>query len=523
MQLSNADHSSSPPQIDIPEVYNAAADLLLRHGARAGKAAYIDALSGASLSYSQLNEQSHRFAQGLLKLGLRQEDRVLLCMHDSLLWPVAFLGCILAGVVPVAVNTLLTSQDYAFMLQDSRARALLVSKALWPVFAPVADQCPHLQHILADAADTTQGCVDIAELIQHNPPLVQAAHTLADDVCCWLYSSGSTGSPKGTVHLHSHIIQTAELYGRAVLGLREDDVVFSAAKLFFAYGLGNALSFPLAIGATTVLLGTRPTPADVFNVLQTHQPTVFYGVPTLFAGLLAHESRPTSDQLNLRACTSAGEALPAEIGHKWQSEYGVEILDGIGSTEMLHIFLSNKPGRVRYGTTGEAVPGYRLRLINDDGHECADGELGELQINGPSAAIMYWNNREKTKHTFAGEWTRSGDKYSRDAHGYYTYGGRSDDMLKVGGIYVSPFEVEASLMTHASVLEAAVVGQADEEGLIKPKAYVVLKAGQSASSADLQAHVKNHLAPFKYPRWVEFLPELPKTATGKIQRFKLRS
>jgi benzoate-CoA ligase len=323
--------------------------------------------------------------------------------------------------------------------------------------------------------------------------------------------------------LHSHIIQTAELYGRAVLGLREDDVVFSAAKLFFAYGLGNALSFPLAIGATTVLLGTRPTPADVFHVLQSHQPTVFYGVPTLFAGLLAHESRPTSDQLNMRVCTSAGEALPAEIGNKWQSEYGVEILDGIGSTEMLHIFLSNKPGRVRYGTTGEAVPGYRLRLINDDGHECADGELGELQINGPSAAIMYWNNREKTKHTFAGEWTRSGDKYSRDAVGYYTYGGRSDDMLKVGGIYVSPFEVEASLMTHASVLEAAVVGQADEEGLIKPKAYVVLKAGQSASSADLQAHVKSHLAPFKYPRWVEFLPELPKTATGKIQRFKLRS
>ncbi len=523
MQLSQADHSTSPPQIDIPGVYNAAADLLLRHGARADKAAYIDAISGASLSYSQLNEQSHRFAQGLLTLGLRQEDRVLLCMHDSLLWPVAFLGCMLAGVVPVAVNTLLTSQDYAFMLQDSRSRALLVSKALWPVFAPVVEQCPHLRFILADATDTTPGCVDIAELIQHNPPLVQAAHTLADDVCCWLYSSGSTGSPKGTVHLHSHIIQTAELYGRAVLGLQENDVVFSAAKLFFAYGLGNALSFPLAVGATTVLLGTRPTPADVFKVLQSHRPTVFYGVPTLFAGLLAHAERPSAKDLNLRVCTSAGEALPAEIGHKWQSEYGVEILDGIGSTEMLHIFLSNKPGRVRYGTTGEAVPGYRLRLVNDEGRECAHGELGELQINGPSAAIMYWNNREKTKHTFAGEWTRSGDKYSRDPDGYYTYGGRSDDMLKVGGIYVSPFEVEASLMTHAAVLEAAVVGQADEEGLIKPKAYVVLKAGQSVSGADLQAHVKSHLAPFKYPRWVEFLPELPKTATGKIQRFKLRS
>jgi benzoate-CoA ligase len=380
-----------------------------------------------------------------------------------------------------------------------------------------------LQHILADAADTTPGCVDITELIQNNQPLAQVAHTLADDVCCWLYSSGSTGSPKGTVHLHNHIIQTAELYGRAVLGLQENDVVFSAAKLFFAYGLGNALSFPLAVGATTVLLGTRSTPADVFKVLQSHRPTVFYGVPTLFAGLLAHAERPSAKELNLRVCTSAGEALPAEIGQKWQNEYGVEILDGIGSTEMLHIFLSNKPGRVRYGTTGEAVPGYRLRLVNDEGRECAHGELGELQINGPSAAIMYWNKREKTKHTFAGEWTRSGDKYSRDADGYYTYGGRSDDMLKVGGIYVSPFEVEASLMTHPAVLEAAVVGQADEEGLIKPKAYVVLKSGQQVSDKELQAHVKSHLAPFKYPRWIAFLPELPKTATGKIQRFKLRA
>jgi len=523
MQLSQADHRVSPPHITIPGVYNVAADLLNRHEVRLNKAAYIDAANGTRLSYLQLKDQSHRFAHGLLNLGLRQEDRVLLCMHDSLQWPVAFLGCMLAGVVPVAVNTLLTTQDYAFMLQDSRARALLVSKALWPVFESVVGQCPHLLHIFADAADTTPECTGITELILNNPPLAQAAHTLADDVCCWLYSSGSTGSPKGTVHLHSHIIQTAELYGRAVLGLQENDVVFSAAKLFFAYGLGNALSFPLAVGATTVLLGTRPTPADVYKVLQSHQPTVFYGVPTLFAGLLAHEGRPSAKKLNLRVCTSAGEALPAEIGHKWQNEYGVEILDGIGSTEMLHIFLSNKPGRVRYGTTGEAVPGYRLRLVNDEGRECADGELGELQISGPSAAIMYWNNREKTKHTFAGEWTRSGDKYSRDADGYYTYGGRSDDMLKVGGIYVSPFEVEASLMTHPAVLEAAVVAHSDDEGLVKPKAYVVLKPGQTMDEAALKAHVKSQLAPFKYPRWVAFLPELPKTATGKIQRFKLRS
>ena len=523
MQLSQANHQVSPPQIDIPKVYNAAFDLLHRHTERADKPAYIDALSGTQLTYSQLQNQAQRFAQGLQTLGLQPEQRVLLCMHDGLQWPVAFLGCILAGVVPVAVNTLLTSQDYLYMLQDSRSRALLVSKALWPVFAPVVEQCPLLQEILSDAPDTCPGCVDIQTLIQSHPPLPNPAHTHADDVCFWLYSSGSTGSPKGTVHLHSHVIHTAELYGRAVLGLQDNDVVFSAAKLFFAYGLGNALSFPLTVGATTVLLGARPTPADVFKVLQSHQPTVFYGVPTLFAGLLAHEARPASQQLNLRVCTSAGEALPAEIGHKWQAEYGVEILDGIGSTEMLHIFLSNQPGRVRYGTTGEAVPGYRLRLVNDDGAECGVGELGELQISGPSSALMYWNNREKTKHTFAGEWTRSGDKYSRDADGYYTYGGRSDDMLKVGGIYVSPFEVEASLMTHPAVLEAAVVGQADDEGLIKPKAYVVLKPGQTADEAALKAHVKTQLAPYKYPRWISFLSELPKTATGKIQRFKLRA
>jgi benzoate-CoA ligase len=313
------------------------------------------------------------------------------------------------------------------------------------------------------------------------------------------------------------------LYGRGVLGLHENDVVFSAAKLFFAYGLGNALSFPLAQGATTVLLNKRATPGDVFHLLKTYQPTVFYGVPTLFASLLADADRPAAQDLNLRVCTSAGEALPAEIGKRWQAEFGVEILDGIGSTEMLHIFLSNRPGRVRYGTTGEVVPGYALRLVNDEGNPCAVGELGELQIQGPTSAIMYWNNREKTKHTFAGEWTRSGDKYICDAEGYYTYGGRSDDMLKVGGIYVSPFEVEASLMTHPSVLEAAVIGVDDEQGLTKPKAFVVCKPGQVLSVEELKLHVKSQLAPYKYPRWVEFVSELPKTATGKIQRFKLRA
>ncbi|MGZ5179751.1 MAG: benzoate-CoA ligase family protein [Ramlibacter sp.] len=520
MRLSHADHSTSPPRVDIPRDYNAAHDLLQRNAARTSKVAFIDAVDGTRLTYGQLREQAQRLANALRDRGIAPETRVLVAMLDTPEWPVVFLGCILAGVVPVAANTLLTTHDFEFMLRDSRAQALFVSKPLLPVFEPLVGEVSTLKQIFVAGAD---GDRSVAALVRSGSDRHDVASTCADEACFWLYSSGSTGTPKGTVHLHSHLVQTAELYGRGVLGIREDDVVYSAAKLFFAYGLGNALTFPMSVGATTVLLPSRPAPADVFRVLRTFRPTIFYGVPTLYAALLADAGRPTQGDLALRVCTSAGEALPAEIGRRWTSEYGCEILDGIGSTEMLHIFLSNRPGRVRYGTTGQPVPGYDLRIVGDDGRDCADGEIGELQIRGPSAALMYWNNRARTKATFAGEWTRSGDKYTRDADGYYTYGGRSDDMLKVGGIYVSPFEVEASLMTHPAVLEAAVIGVADADQLVKPKAYIVLKAGRSASEADLQQHVKSQLAPFKYPRWIAFVPELPKTATGKIQRFKLRA
>jgi benzoate-CoA ligase len=345
-------------------------------------------------------------------------------------------------------------------------------------------------------------------------------------MCFWLYSSGSTGAPKGTVHLHSHLIITAELYAKGVLGMRESDVIFSAAKLFFAYGLGNSMTFPLAAGATTVLMAERPTPDAVFKRLTEKKPTIFFGVPTLYAGMLASPAFPKREDLSLRICVSAGEALPPTIGNTFTERTGVEILDGIGSTEMLHIFLSNRPGEVRYGTTGKAVPGYELRLVDEQGGLITKpDELGELQISGPTSAIMYWNQREKTKNTFQGPWTRSGDKYSRDQDGYYTYGGRSDDMLKVGGIYVSPVEVEMALSSHEAVLEAAVVGKEDQSKLVKPKAYVVLKSGNTPDEklkTALQQHVKAKLAPYKYPRWIEFINELPKTATGKIQRFKLR-
>ena len=522
MHPSLADHSSRPPLVTVPQAFNAAHDLLARNARRPDKAAFVDAATGAALTYGELEDQAHRVANALRGAGFAPESRVVVAMLDTPQWPVVFLGCILAGVVPVAVNTLLTTADFEYMLRDSRAQGLVVSQALLPAFEPLLGHIDTLRTVIVDGADVSAPNRPLAHMIRAQTATKSIAKTSADDICFWLYSSGSTGAPKGTVHLHSHLIQTAELYGRGVLGITESDVVYSAAKLFFAYGLGNALTFPMCVGATTVLLASRPTPDDVFGVLKKFQPTIFYGVPTLYAALLSHPARPARSALNLRLCTSAGEALPAEIGRRWTAEYGCDILDGIGSTEMLHIFLSNRPGAVRYGTTGQAVPGYALRLIGDDGQPCGVGDIGELQISGPSAALMYWNNRAKTKATFAGEWTKSGDKYTVDADGFYTYGGRTDDMLKVGGIYVSPFEVEACLMTHTAVLEAAVIGAMDPEELVKPKAFVVIKAGHQATEAELQTHVKQSLAPYKYPRWIEFVSELPKTATGKIQRFKLR-
>ncbi len=524
MQLSRTDRSANPPVVTIPRDYNAAHDLLARNAAHPDKVAFIDAVSGEQLTYGALAEQAQRFANALRAQGFAPESRIMLAMLDTPEWPVAFLGCILAGVVPVAANTLLTRPEFEFMLRDSRAQGLVVSQALLPVFQPLLESISTLRTVwlAGNGSDGSSSYPALAQVIRDASPATNIANTCSDEACFWLYSSGSTGTPKGTVHLHSHLMPTAELYGRAVLGIQASDVVYSAAKLFFAYGLGNALTFPMSVGATTVLLPARPTPGAVFDVLQKYQPTIFYGVPTLYAALLADPARPARSALNLRICTSAGEALPAEIGRKWRADYGCDILDGIGSTEMLHIFLSNRPGQVRYGTTGQVVPGYEVRIVGDDGHACADGEIGELQIKGPSAALMYWNNRAKTKATFVGEWTRSGDKYTRDADGYYTYGGRSDDMLKVGGIYVSPFEVEASLMTHPAVLEVAVIGVPDADQLVKPKACVVLKPGHAATADELKAHVKEQLAPYKYPRWITFMDELPKTATGKIQRFKLR-
>ncbi|MEO8040258.1 MAG: benzoate-CoA ligase family protein [Betaproteobacteria bacterium] len=524
-ELSTADHGSSPPRIVLPRDYNAAYDLIERNlrAGRTAKPVFIDDVG--SYSFGELAGRVDRFAHALVALDIRAEERVLLALHDSIDFPTAFLGCVKAGVIPVCVNTLLTSGDYEYMLRDSRARALIVSAPLLPAFAPFIDRVAALRHVVVSGAGTG-GHASFAELLAGPDRPFTAAATTPDDPCFWLYSSGSTGAPKGTVHVHASLIETAELYARPILGLREDDVVFSAAKLFFAYGLGNSLTFALALGATAVLMAERPTPAAVFARLRKHRPTIFYGVPTLYAALLASPDLPPRGELALRCCTSAGEALPEELGRRWFEHFGVDILDGIGSTEMLHIFLSNRPGDVRYGTTGKPVPGYQLRIVDDHGAPVPRGEPGELQIAGPTSAACYWNNREKSRATFQGPWTRSGDKYAQDRDGYFIYAGRSDDMLKVSGMYVSPVEVESALVTHEAVLEAAVVGREDADSLVKPMAFIVLKADQAGSpelAERLKGHVKSRLAPFKYPRWIEFVDELPKTATGKIQRFKLRA
>jgi benzoate-CoA ligase len=511
----------SPPSLAS---YNAAADLLERNlAARPDKIAYID--DSGRYSFAALGERVNRCANGLIGLGLGLESRVMVCLLDTIDFPAVFLGAIKAGLVPVAVNTLLTSKDFDYMLRDSRAQALVVADALLPAFQSILNEQPFLKHIIV-SGEKPSAYLSVANLMAQSAGVFTTAPTRPDDACFWLYSSGSTGAPKGVVHVQTSMVRTAELYGQNILGIHESDVVFSAAKLFFAYGLGNALSFPLSVGATAILLSDRPTPAAVCRMLREHRPTIFYGVPTLYSALLASPELPQRYELNLRRCTSAGEALPADVGRRWHERTGVDILDGLGSTELLHIFLSNRPADNRYGTSGKPVQGYEIRLVGEDGLPVSKGHIGELQVNGPTSAAYYWNNLARSRDTFLGRWTRSGDKYIESEDGYFTYCGRGDDMLKVSGIWVSPFEVESALASHQAVLEAAVVGHADENGLIKPKAFVVLRPGTSLVpelAAALQQHVKGQLAPYKYPRWIEFVPELPKTATGKIQRFKLRA
>jgi benzoate-CoA ligase len=521
--------ATGAPGVGVPRSYNFASDILARNlnAGRGNKPVFIDARG--TWTYGQLADRVARFAAVLRALGVRREERVLIALLDTIDWPTAFLGCLKAGVVAVPVNTLMTENDYRFMLADSRARVLVVSDAVLDRFKNLIEDAPDLEHVIVSGANA-QGLKSFEDLVSKAKPCTETAPTACDDIAFWLYTSGSTGKPKGAVHVHADLKLTDDLYGGPIVGIQESDVCYSVAKLFFAYGLGNALTFPMSVGACTVLLADRPTPDSVAALLRKHAVTVFYGVPTFYAAFLASPNAPQRADLKLRRCVSAGEALPMDVGQRWAERYGVDILDGIGSTEMLHIFLSNCAGDVKYGTTGKPVPGYDCKLVGDDGLPVKQGEIGELLIKGPTSAIMYWNNREQSRWTFMGEWTRSGDKYLQDEQGYYVYCGRRDDMLKVSGLYVSPFEVEGALATHPDVLEAAVVAWPDADTLIKPKAFVVLKdqtkvadaGARDAMSRALQEHVKSRLAPFKYPRWIEFRADLPKTATGKIQRFKLR-
>ena len=513
--------------------YNAAADLIDGNVARGlgGKVAFTD--PERTLTYRELQAQSCQFARALKTLGIRQESRVALLLLDTVDFPVTFFGAIRSGIVALPLNILLTEPQYAYVLNDSRACAIVVQAALAKPVAAIVDRLPELRTVIlvgATPADKAAfpGCdVHLLEDIlarESGEPCVAA--TNSDEVAFWMYTSGSTGDPKGVKHVQTTPAAAAALMGRNIIGIREDDVVLSAAKLFFSYGMGNALAFPMSVGASTVLWPHRPTPDAVFDIMRRHHPTLFYGVPTLYASMLAHKKMSTGAGSNrLRLCVSAGEALPMALGERWRAVAGCDVVDGIGSTEMFQTYLSNRPGDVRYGSTGKPVPGYELRIVDENGRDVADGEIGELLVRGPTAGEGYWNQRNKSRRTFAGEWTHSGDKFYREADGYYYYCGRTDDMFKVSGMWVSPFEVEAALVSHEAVYEAAVIGKEDADGLIKPKAFIVLKDGYTADDSlleNLRVHVKERAGPWKFPRWIDVRDDLPRTATGKLQRFKLR-
>jgi benzoate-CoA ligase family protein len=509
----------------IPDRFNAASFFVDRHvdEGRGGRVAFQH--EGGTLTYGALHELVNRAGNAFRDLGLEREQRVLCLLLDTPEFLAAFWGAIKIGAVPVPVNTMMRAADYLYFLNDSRARVLVVSAPLYPVVEPILGEARFLRHVIVTGAPTGKA-LGFDALLDQASARLEAVETSKDDAAFWLYSSGSTGFPKGAVHLQHDMVVCLDSYARQVLGMTEADRTVSAAKLFFAYGLGNNMSFPMGVGGEGVLYPHRPLPEAMFDLIHRTRPTIFFGVPTLYAAMLqVKEAGSRYDLSSLRLCVSAGEALPEELYNRWGERFGVEILDGIGTTEILHIFLSNRPGRTRPGSTGLPVPGYEALIVDDEGRPVPRGEIGNLRVKGDSTMAYYWNQHEKTKNTLYGHWINTGDKYYEDEDGFFWYCGRGDDMLKVGGIWVSPIEVENTLVSHPAVLEVAVVGHEDEERLVKPKAYVVLKEGcapGAALEAEIKQFVKDKIAAYKYPRWIEFVSELPKTATGKIQRFKLR-
>jgi len=490
--------------IGVPERFNAATYFVDRNVAE-GRGGRIAIECGeARITYDAVARNVNRVGSALRRLGVRREERVLLLLHDTPEFVYAFFGAIKLGAVPVPLNTLWRPADYEYVVRDATPSAIVVGAAL------------------ADRLDARQPVTCVENLIAAGDDALDAEDTHRDAPAFWLYSSGSTGVPKGCVHVQHDMPMCARLFAGGVLGIRPDDRTFSVAKLFFAYGLGNALYFPFSVGATTILWPGAPTPQNVYDVIAKHRPTLFYSVPTGYAMMLAQTGE--FDLSSIRLALSAGEALPPALYERFLERFGVDILDGIGSTEALHMFISNRPGAIRPGSSGEIVPGYDARILDDDRNAVETGDIGNLWISGDSVCTGYWNQHEKTKQTIEGPWIRTGDKYSRDADGFFWYAGRSDDMLKVGGLWVSPIEVENALLAHHAVLECAVVGRDDRDGLVKPLAFVVLRDGGGSPelAKELQQFVREHLAEYKRPRWVEFVAELPKTATGKIQRFRLR-
>ncbi len=479
-----------------------------------------------TITYLQLQTLINRVGNMLKNLGVGFEQRVLISLYDSPEALACFFGAIKIGAIPVMVNYMYTADDYRFILNDSRATTLIIDQAFVEAVETWRSRLPFLKNTVVVGNPTLAFHQSMSELVTQASDELEAAQTKADDMAFWNYTSGSTGVPKAVVHLQHDIFQCVESFGLGILKINANDIVFSASKLFFAYGLGNSAYIPLSAGASVVLLPDRPLPEVVFQTIEKYKPTLFFGIPTLYSNMLQVENAVMKyDLSSLRCCISAGEALPSEIFFRWREKFGLEILDGLGSTEMLHTFISNQPGQAKPGSSGKILNGYAARIVDERGQDLPDGEIGTLWVKGDSSAAYYYHQHEKTKQSMLGEWFNTGDKYMRDEEGYYYYRGRVDDMLKVGGIWVSPIEIEETIIRHPAVLEVAVVGKPDDADLIKPKAYIILKKDYVPSpdlAANIQAFVKKSIAAYKYPRWIEFVDELPKTATGKIQRYKLR-
>lgn len=523
--------------IETPKDFFNAADYFVDRNIRQGRGHKIAVYTEyRNYTYNDIQKMTNKTANGFRELGVRVDDKIMVLMIDVPQFYAAFWGAIKIGAIPIPINTMLTPEDYEYYLNDSRAKVLVVSEQLIPIINRIKGDLFYLRDMIV-ISEINGAHIPFKQMYRHAPATLKTENTSKDDVGFWLYSSGSTGSPKGAVHSQYDTVVTSLSYAQGVLGITEDDICFSAARLFFAYGLGNGMYFPMSVGASAVLNPSPPSPENIFRHLEKFRPTIFFGIPTLYGQILEYKERQDREKgvkqdananhefSSVRICVSGGEALPPDIFDRWKKRFGIDILDGIGSTEMLHIFLSNQPGRIKPGSTGKPVPGYELKLLDDEGKEVPQGEIGTLYVKGDSAAQQYWRKRDKSRHTMQGEWINTGDKYYADEDGFYWCAGRADDMLKVGGIWVSPVEVENCLSRHDAVFECAVVGSPDVKGLIKPKAYIVLRDGYEKSddlAEELKKWVLDRLAKYKYPRWIEFVDQLPKSATGKIQRYKLR-